>query len=622
MSYEQYKSDDPAYNFSKGPKSLYVPTGTSVTSILSGVVLNVPQTDTDDEWGGTERISMERLIDKTAVLEVAVEGVSGTGGLKNQMKTLIGTGTTPGSIPFFDYTKPSLTLKLLADAAGVTIDGALKTVTIGTAPTLTETSLTLGNDLSISTLTNYSSVKYRQAAFNLLDDNVLSPSATISLGTISPVIYSFGTTAFTVPAGVAATFNGDLSVAGTITGSMDSTSGTISTLYTGAILPKDGSGPYDIGQSGNRYGTVYATTFLGTSGNMSGSFTATSMQVSSGGFLSSAPGGVATLQSSSSFNITGADNSVISVTGGGALSMSAAGGLRFNSPAIFSGSVTFSSGVPSLTVTGALSADSVSTGIGTSNFGSVSINGGTGQVNASVLQTNNIVATNTGAFGNLAVNTNANINGILTVPNITAPTVAITATDTTGPGKLTLSAYTINIVTTAALPGWSAPTLSINAYATQFSGTVSASGDIVSSGDLISSGNISTVSTGDIYSRAWTTLTPTSIQGWASYTINNCYYKKIGKRAFVDIYISGPAHPSQVPAIQLPSSLTPKTATNYQAVFPVQLEDAGAFQTTPGIVMLFSNDGNLLITKNWAGGNSWTGSGNRTIIFNIQYELA
>ena len=105
--YSEYQSDG-AYSFSKGPKSLY--SGKSDPSLL-GVVLNVPQTDIDDEWGGTERIAWERVIDKIGELQEDVQDPYGSGdSLKPRMTALVGSSVSSLSYSIFNLNTPSMTL--------------------------------------------------------------------------------------------------------------------------------------------------------------------------------------------------------------------------------------------------------------------------------------------------------------------------------------------------------------------------------------------------------------------------------------------------------------------------------------------------------------------------------
>ena len=148
-SYDQYKTTG-EYDFSKGPKSLYQPDPNApIDSIFSGVVLNVPQTDTDDEWGGTSRIAEERIIDKLGALELEVEGLAGVGGLKNQMLDLVGTTVkiTSFTDPFIDMSVPKISLGIVTATPTVVLNGATGAIT-ATSLTLTGAITAVSADLS------------------------------------------------------------------------------------------------------------------------------------------------------------------------------------------------------------------------------------------------------------------------------------------------------------------------------------------------------------------------------------------------------------------------------------------------------------------------------------------
>ena len=162
--YDQFRSDSTQYSFSKGPKSLYVPLsdGSSTGILLDGVVLNVPQTDTDDEWGGTDRIALERIVDKVGKLEYEVEDPrgSGAGGLVNQMDSLIGTSG------IINLSAHSLTL------GTVLINGTLNTISIGTTTELTAESLMIGTDFLIATAGVLATIQYFNNRIDIYDDSV------------------------------------------------------------------------------------------------------------------------------------------------------------------------------------------------------------------------------------------------------------------------------------------------------------------------------------------------------------------------------------------------------------------------------------------------------------------
>jgi hypothetical protein len=160
--YTEYQSSNSAYNFSKGPKSLYYGKGDDE---LLGVVLNVPQTDVDDEWGGTERIAWERVVDQVSQLMVEVEDPynSGTSGLINRVNVLL--GVPGGSSGYFDTSVPSLTL------GTVIVNGALNKINIGTTTEISSNSLSFGTSaFTISGSTNSYSIKFRKNELIFTDD--------------------------------------------------------------------------------------------------------------------------------------------------------------------------------------------------------------------------------------------------------------------------------------------------------------------------------------------------------------------------------------------------------------------------------------------------------------------
>ena len=81
---DPYKPTATNYDFSKGPKEVYNAAGDEG---LFDVVLNIPQDDTDDEWGGTERIGFERIIDAIGQINLDLYDPfgSGTQGLLNKV---------------------------------------------------------------------------------------------------------------------------------------------------------------------------------------------------------------------------------------------------------------------------------------------------------------------------------------------------------------------------------------------------------------------------------------------------------------------------------------------------------------------------------------------------------
>jgi hypothetical protein len=250
--YSQYNSNNNAYEFSKGPKSLYFGLGDDQ---LLGLVLNVPQTDADDEWGGTERIGWERIVDKVSQLMVEVEDPygSGTGGLVNRVNALL--GTPGGAAGLIDLTVPSMTL------GDIIINGSLNKVTIGTTAELAENSLKLA-DFTISQGSNSYSAVYGKNSLKFFDDLLNTP--------YTDILVDGNAFRFTVVSGLGEFQTVRLKVTGTAElGNVTMTSSTIAnlsvtgTLTTGNIVPAV-TATSDIGSSGVTYRQVYSDTVTST----------------------------------------------------------------------------------------------------------------------------------------------------------------------------------------------------------------------------------------------------------------------------------------------------------------------------------------------------------------------
>jgi len=224
--YPQFMSDS-VTEFSKGPKSIYVPSGISSRNIISGVVLNVPQTDEDDEWGRTERIAWESLIDKLSVLEREVESpYNPISGLNWKMDSLL---------TIIDLTVPSLQM------GSINIDGLTNTITAST--------------LNVNT--------------GIFTGAVTAVGATIT-GTVT-LSGAFNNTAIL----------GSLTVAGsvTITGStvINNTVTFGNTIATQDLYPNLGN-TYNLGDSSVKYKNLYLSGSVNASaGIFSGSITADSL---------------------------------------------------------------------------------------------------------------------------------------------------------------------------------------------------------------------------------------------------------------------------------------------------------------------------------------------------------
>lgn len=173
MDYSAYLSSG-SYSLSKGPKSLYF--GNDDQQLL-GLVLPVPQTDVDDEWGGTLRIALERLDDYLSTLQLEVEDPkSANTGLVYKMGKLIGTSTAvPAAPALINLATPSLTL------GDIVLNGSTNLITIGSNVTsLSKTNFTLGTDFKIDQITpNVTKIKYKDPEIGIqFYSDPLFPAAT------------------------------------------------------------------------------------------------------------------------------------------------------------------------------------------------------------------------------------------------------------------------------------------------------------------------------------------------------------------------------------------------------------------------------------------------------------
>ena len=260
-SYDQYKTTG-EYDFSKGPKSLYQPDpdpNAPIDSIFSGVVLNVPQTDTDDEWGGTSRIAEERIIDKLGALELEVEGLAGVGGLKNQMLDLVRTTVKIASFtdPFIDMSVPKISLGIVTATPTVVLNGATGAIT-ATSLTLTgaitAVSATISGNMIVSgDSTVNGTLNVNIGSFGALTVASLTVSGSASFShslsaasiAISGAITAASLTLTGAITAVSADLSGNMSVSGdsTVSGTLNVNIGTFGAL-TVASLTVSGSASF------------------------------------------------------------------------------------------------------------------------------------------------------------------------------------------------------------------------------------------------------------------------------------------------------------------------------------------------------------------------------------------
>lgn len=229
--YSDFTSVGGLYDFSKGPKGIYYAKG---DENLFGVVLNVPQTDDDDEWGGTERIALERISDEIGALQEYVLDPAGGG---NGLTTRVAALET-----VVDVTNDTVSV------GNITLTGSTDTITIGSdAALLDGDTLRLGGTGAFMVdeiSANRYDITFKDVDIRMSDDGV-TRSLTVMVGSTS---YVFGASELTVA---------DLSITGdlTLTGDISATNLT---------LTGDLTGVKDIGTMGAYMETLYVDTISGT----------------------------------------------------------------------------------------------------------------------------------------------------------------------------------------------------------------------------------------------------------------------------------------------------------------------------------------------------------------------
>jgi hypothetical protein len=162
--------------FSKGPKSIYYGVG---DEMLPGAILNVPQTDTDDEWGRTERIAGERTYDFIAKIYKtlfdpynALSDISLTPGeagseinvAKNMVKLVGRSGVDVG---IFDLSLPTMAI------CGVVISGPDNAIYIGSDFEASANNLTLSTNFSLSGTSSTGTIAFKNVYTELYDNSTI-----------------------------------------------------------------------------------------------------------------------------------------------------------------------------------------------------------------------------------------------------------------------------------------------------------------------------------------------------------------------------------------------------------------------------------------------------------------
>jgi len=132
-----------------------------------------------------------------------------------------------------------------------------------------------------------------------------------------------------------------------------------------------------------------------------------------------------------------------------------------------------------------------------------------------------------------------------------------------------------------------------------------------------SSGKFTSVeSTGDIYTTAWTSYTPTLV-GWTGTPTKTGYYKCIGKRCFVEVFVDGDNTTGTTVSFTAPINAAANPAK--QTGFLIILWDLGAYSVA-GTVEIAANSN--VVTCYRAVYAAWSGTAARIIRCNFNYETA
>lgn len=561
--YEEYKSTGGTYNFSKGPKSLYEPDATG-DYITDGVVLNVPQTDEDDEWGGTERIAVERIADAVARLESDVEDPVGGIGLLSKMLSLIGATVQnpliPSQYPLINLNAPSLTL------GNIQINVNTDKITIGTGLEITETSLKIGTKLNITTTTDSANIEFKNTSatgcYIHFADNLFGTSLTLTSGSDS-VIMGSGALTLSPSLTLSAT---------TITASITLNAATIN--VSTVILPTSGSiiiggpsNPFNIGY----FNSVVVNTSLviNTLGNMLcfGPITAGSSNPNIGATAPTERFGTLYCKAVNiSKTTTGALLTLTNTVAGVAIAAGSSNldiGDEFGPfRAVYALSGEFTTDIHPSTVTP-----------GTTDIGQ-SLN----------------------YFRSLYIKS-------ISVETTVLPKVTNTV-DIGSPGVRFKDLYLTGAINAADL------TLSNTAIVTN--GISTLLGGISSGADLTASG--------DIFRLSFIHYIPV-FSYFAAGANTNVYHKLIGKRVFVDFYLEGTTTTGAAIIMTLPPYAV-KTSTNYKFTAACRLSITGGstWEASPASI-LGSSAGNTVTIYSTFGLGSFPVTTSIILIGNFQYEM-
>ncbi len=191
---------------------------------------------------------------------------------------------------------------------------------------------------------------------------------------------------------------------------------------------------------------------------------------------------------------------------------------------------------------------------------------------------------------------------------------------TTGAITAPTTVNTINsaIVNGGALSGIT--TLGLSGAITGATATNTINSVVINAGAV---SGVTTLSTsGDIYTAVFTDYTASStVTGWASFTNEHIYYKKLGKLVFVEFYIKGTSNATTA-SFTLPFSASNAQASLYPGAPLFSTQDNSVDQTTPGRAYMAPNTATVTLGKDCsdAGVSGWTNTGTKVAAGSFFYE--